>query len=141
MDNVEIATHTTADTLAALRATMGEPRPGDHVEVTYRGVLVHRSGDFIDLRGPQGSVDLPPWGTVRVVDPPEPTEVNTVVTGWATPGDDRPESLYVFVLSGRDGDGDGAACWETPGSDHEYRWMEVLTYTASGRRIIPPAAG
>jgi hypothetical protein len=73
------------------------------------------------------------------VAPPEPATVSTVVTGWNTEGDDRPEAMYVFVLTGRDSDGDGQACWQQPGERAEFRWSEVLESTRHGRRIILPS--
>ncbi len=122
-----------------------EPRPGDHVEVTYRGVLRSATGDGIQIEcldRPGGELWFPETGTIRVIDPPEPTAVNTVVTGWPGP-DDRAESLYVYVLWGRDEDGDGAQRWANAmdGTGHELTWGEVLAHTVYGRRIIPPAAG
>lgn len=70
-----------------------------------------------------------------MTDTPEPTTPMTVVTGWATPDDDRPQARYVFVLTDADQDGDGNRCWQGPGADHEYSWASVLEYCAYGRTI------
>lgn len=70
-----------------------------------------------------------------MTDAPEPTTPMTVVTGWSTPDDDRPQARYVFALTSADRDGDGNQCWQAPGSDHEFSWARVLEYCAYGRTI------
>lgn len=68
----------------------------------------------------------------------EPTVVNTVTTGWPSPGDRRPAAMFVFVLTSTDGDGDGHACWQQPGEEHEYSWAEVFARTRHNQRIVRP---
>lgn len=115
------------------------PQPGDTIEVTYRGVLVAADGDGIVISRGQLSHALPIGPhSFKIIDPDEPTTVGTIVTGWSTPNDGRPEAMYLFVLTGTDGDGDGAACWQAPGDPHEYTWQAILEPTAHGRRIIAP---
>lgn len=119
------------------------PRPGDQVELTIRGVYrEYDAGDplphLIETR--PGVAQWIPDGELRVVDPPEPTVVGTVVTGWPRP-DDRPQSMHLFVLTGTDGDGDGRRCWQAPGETHEYAWPAVLADTTYGRRVIAPPTG
>jgi hypothetical protein len=117
-----------------------QPRPGDTVEVTYRGTLTALdSCDGIEIAR-AGVVEVLPVGpyAIRIIDPIEPTVIGTVVTGWLTPNDGRPEAMYLYALTSVDRDGDGLACWQTPGSKYEYRWPSVVADTEYGRRIIAP---
>lgn len=112
---------------------------GQYVEVIYRGHLA-TSGEWDDmiLIRPEGGFLRMPTAIapeVRVIDPPEPTRVGTVVCGWPTEGDDRPEAMYVYVLTGTDADGDGRGCWQRPGETHEFDWSRVLDDTRYGRKV------
>lgn len=125
------------------------PQPGDRVEMTYRGTYERyeptspddRKPHLIRIDGSHTPVWMPVPDSIRIIDPLEPTTVGTVVTGWRTPDDGRPSAMYVYVLIGTDGDGDGAACWQAPGETHEYRWESVLADTRHGRRITTPGGG
>lgn len=126
-----------------------EPKPGNYVEIAYRGVLAavpSPDGIYVSGAGLPGGDGawLPAEGaTVRVIEPPEPTAVGTVVTGWTLAFSDRPEAMQIYVLTGSesasgDADGDGHACWQVPGVRNQYRWENVLEATKYGRRIIAP---